>query len=87
MPANVHVTVSPTLTVPGVGVQRLSLPSGCVPSIAWMVASASATPGSASTAATVTPAILQPHHTTSICSIIALSACSSAWQWNTYLPP
>ena len=27
-----------------------------------------------------------PHGTTSSCSIIARSACSSAWQWNTYRP-
>ena len=28
----------------------------------------------------------KPHFTTSSCSIIALSPCSSAWQWNTYRP-
>ena len=84
VPVNTQVTGSPTLTVTAFGVQRLSLPSGSTPSTAWKDCSAAAVAGKAraATSAAANARIT----TTSNCSIIALSACSSAWQWKTYLP-
>ena len=78
--------VSPTLTVTALGVQRLSLPSGSTPSTAWTVCSADAGGREGERGDAATRGERPLHETTSICSIIALSACSSAWQWKTYLP-
>ena len=85
VPANVHVTGSPTLTCTTLGIPAVA------GAVALVVNGADRHVGErrrregeeSEGRRGGDPAL---HLTTSICSIIALSACSSAWQWNTYLP-
>ena len=83
MPSNRQTTVSPGMIATAVlshaGVSRVGSSTALTCTSA---AAAGAAPASASAVAQE-QRMPAPHATTSSWSIIALSPCSSAWQWNT----